>query len=58
MLYTRARLESTADGGGGGGGRGARNSNTPRTYDRQADLCPAGLSQKEGQIRAGRRTGL
>ena len=30
---------------------GARNSKTPRTYDRWADLWPAGLSQKGGQIR-------
>ena len=35
----------------GGGGGGARNSKTPRTYDRRADLWPAGLSQKGGQIR-------
>ena len=35
----------------GGGGGGARDRNTPRTYDRRADLWPAGLSQKGGQIR-------
>ena len=43
-------------GGGGGGapriyGRRGVDRNTPRTYDRRADLWPAGLSQKGGQIR-------
>ena len=35
----------------GGGGGGARDRNTPQTYDRRADLWPAGVSQKGGQIR-------
>ena len=39
-------LGPTADGGGG-----ARDSNTPQTYDQRADLRPAGVSQKGGQIR-------
>ena len=59
-------LGPTVDGGGGGardsntprtygrqggGGGCARDRNTPRTYDRRANLWPAGVSQKGGQIR-------
>ena len=44
-------------GGGGGMGGCARDRNTPRTYDRRADLWPAGVSQKGGQIRVRRTNG-